>query len=78
MRYIGYILLPELEASSLPGEGMVGGYASKDFGEIQFNIGSNSMTVIRAGVVYSATVSKSINNELLFGFNELHIQMGIR
>lgn len=61
----------ELEASSLPGEGMVGGYASKDFGEIQFNIGSNSMTVIRAGVVYSATVSKSINNELLFRFNKI-------
>lgn len=50
---------------------MVGGYASKDFGEIQFNIGSNSMTVIRAGVVYSATVSKSINNELLFRFNKI-------
>ncbi|WP_151717100.1 RHS repeat domain-containing protein [Acinetobacter sp. TUM15071] len=61
----------ELEASSLPGEGMVGGYASKDFGEIQFNIGSNSMTVVRAGVVYSATVSKSINNELLFRFNKI-------
>ncbi|NAR51562.1 RHS repeat domain-containing protein [Acinetobacter haemolyticus] len=61
----------ELEASRLPGEGSFGGYASKDFGEIQFAIGSNSMTVVRAGVVYSATVSKSINNEILFRFNKI-------
>ncbi len=29
------------------------------------------MTVTRAGVVYSATVSKSINNEILFRFNKI-------
>ncbi len=71
MLYIDYILLPEPEASSLPGGGYVSGNASTDFGEIKFSIASNSMTVTRAGVVYSATVSKSINNEILFRFNKI-------
>ncbi|MEB3852269.1 RHS repeat domain-containing protein [Acinetobacter nosocomialis] len=61
----------EPEASSLPGGGYVSGNASTDFGEIKFSIASNSMTVTRAGVVYSATVSKSINNEILFRFNKI-------
>ena len=29
------------------------------------------MTVVRAGVTYSATVSKSVNNEVLFRFNKI-------
>ncbi|ENW97092.1 RHS repeat-associated core domain-containing protein [Acinetobacter sp. NIPH 298] len=61
----------EPTASSLPGDGTSGGYASENFGEIRFTIESNSMTVIRAGVIYSATVSKSVNNELMFRFNKI-------
>ncbi len=61
----------EPPASSLPGDGESGGYASTDFGQIKFTVGSNSMTVVRAGVTYSATVSKSVNNEVLFRFNKI-------
>ncbi|MFW2026030.1 RHS repeat-associated core domain-containing protein [Acinetobacter baumannii] len=61
----------EPPASGLPGRGAYSGYGSTDYGEIKFTVGSNSMTVIRNGITYSATISKSINRELLFRFTKI-------
>jgi RHS repeat-associated protein len=62
----------EPPASSLPGGGWSsGGSSSTNFGEIQFTVGTNLMTVIRNGIEYSATVSKSSNGRVIFRFNKI-------
>ncbi|WP_151962199.1 RHS repeat protein, partial [Acinetobacter bereziniae] len=62
----------EPPASSLPGSGFSsGGTASTNFGEIQFSTAGNAMTIIRNGVEYSATVSKSSNGRVIFRFNKI-------
>lgn len=61
----------EPPASGLPGRDANSGYGSTDYGEVKFIVGSNSMTVIRNGITYNATISKSINRELLFRFTKI-------
>lgn len=62
----------EPPASSLPGSGWVGGGSSStNFGELQFTTAANSMTIVRNGVEYSATVSKSSNGRVIFRFNKI-------
>ncbi|MEG0411051.1 MAG: hypothetical protein RR538_08840, partial [Erysipelotrichaceae bacterium] len=62
----------EPPASNLPGSGWSGGGdASTNFGELQFTTAANSMTIVRNGIEYSATVSKSSNGRVIFRFNKI-------
>lgn len=62
----------EPPASSLPGSTWEsGGSTSNNFGDIQFIPSANSMTVIKNGIEYTSTISKSVNGRVLFKFNKI-------